>query len=172
MDSERVRQLAEEIKSQGYWEGALRARRVDGYQLVFGHRRLEALKLLGYQQVNLEIVDLDDSQMALQGLVENFQREGLSDIEKANGIKRLLTLNAAAITQAKVADLLGFSQGSISEFLRPAELDPEIQETAKEAGLSRTTIRTADKIARPEFVRVAAKACHSGIDSYLSGPEA
>ena len=157
-DRENIRQLAKEIEEQGLWEGSLRARQVDGhYELVFGHRRLEALKHLGYKLVNLEVVKVDDAQMALQSLIENLQRQGLSDIEKAKGIKRLLQFGAAAPSSKKVAELLGYSVHSIDEFLRLADLDATTQKAASDAGLSRTAIRTADSIGGPQFIRVAAR---------------
>lgn len=157
-DRESIRQLADEIKEQGFWGGAFRARPVDGhYELVFGHRRLEALKLLGYKQIDVDVATVDDQQMALQSLIENLQREGLTDLEKANGIKRLLSFNAAVVNTKKVAEMLGYSVNTINEFVRIAELDAPTQRAAAMAGMSRTAIRTADHIAGPEFVKVAAQ---------------
>jgi ParB family chromosome partitioning protein len=158
IDPARVRELADEIKSTGFWEG-LRARQVDGhYELVFGHRRLAALKLLGHKEVHIDVVKLDDGQMAMQALIENVQREGLNDIEKANGIKRLFDLPTAVGNIKKAADLLGYSEDTIREYLQLAGLDRQTQEAATKGGLSRTAIRDAHKIGGPEFVRVAAKA--------------
>ena len=158
MDAARIQELAEEIKQTGFWNSSLRARPVDGhYELVFGHRRLEALKLLGERHVDVEVVELDDVQMATQALVENLQREGLTDIEKANGIKRLLTLDAAAPTTKKVAEMLGYSESTIKEFRRLADLDAGTQQAVQEAHLSRTAIRGAAQIGGADFIRIAAQ---------------
>jgi len=156
MDRDSIRQLADEIKTQGYWQSALRARKSDGhYELCFGHRRFEALKLLGYKQIELELVDLDDGEMALQSLVENLQRQGLSDIEKANGIKRLLDLDRRRMNKEKVADLLGYSVSTINQFLGIAELDDATKTAAKH--MPRTLIESAKDVGGPEFIRMAAK---------------
>jgi ParB family transcriptional regulator, chromosome partitioning protein len=158
IDPQRIRELAEEIKETGFWPSGMRARHVNAhYELVFGHRRLEALKLLGRKTVELEVVDLDDAGMATQALVENLQREGLTDIEKANGIKHLLNVFSIPNKTKKVAELLGFSEQTILQLGRIAELDEETKQQAEAAKLSRTTIDTARMIAGPEFVRAAAK---------------
>ena len=85
MDRESIRALAEEIKASGLWPGSLRGRMKGSHvELCYGHRRLAALKVLGWDKAEVEVDELTDEEMALQSLAENFQREGLSDIEKAN----------------------------------------------------------------------------------------
>jgi ParB family chromosome partitioning protein len=155
-DPRRIRELADEIEETGFWTGAFRARRVDGHiELVFGHRRLEALKLLGRKTVEIEVVELDDAAMATQSLVENLQREGLTDIEKANGIKQLLGLEI--YTPKKLAQLVGYPEETIRQFARIAELDEETKQQAETAKLARTNIELARKIGGVEFIRSAAK---------------
>lgn len=158
IDPERIRELAEEIKQTGFWPTGLLARQVNGhYELVFGHRRLEALKLLGSKSIELEIVELDDVAMATQTMIENSQREGLTDIEKANGIKRLMQFEEGAPTVKKVAQMLGYSEHTIREFLRLADLDAETKQEIERSGLPRSAVRVADQVAGPEFIRVAAQ---------------
>jgi ParB family transcriptional regulator, chromosome partitioning protein len=158
LDPQRIRELANEIAETGFWPGAIRARRVNGHvELVFGHRRLEALKLLGTKTIELEVVELDDTAMATQALVENLQREGLTDIEKANGIKHLLSVLRIPNKTKKVAELLGYPEHTISQLARIAELDEETKEQAEAAKLPRSAIDTARQIGGAEFVRVAAK---------------
>ena len=81
INRETVKQLAEEIRNFGLWPGALKGRWRGGrLELCYGHRRLEAIKYLSWDEVEVEIVDMDDDEMALQSLAENLQREGLSDV--------------------------------------------------------------------------------------------
>src|SRR4030095_2741064 len=113
-----IKELAEEIKEIGFWPGSLRGRRKNGkIELCFGHRRLEALRLLGTKEIEIDIVDLDDDQMAMQALVENLQRQGLNDMEKAEGIDRVVEgfLTKGFSNQKafdKVAALLGYAHTS------------------------------------------------------------
>src|SRR5215831_3908094 len=93
MDRESIRNLAEEIRASGLWPGSLRGRMKGSHvELCYGHRRLAALKHLGWDKVEVEVDELSDEEMALQGLAENFQREGLSDIEKAQGLHTMVQL--------------------------------------------------------------------------------
>src|SRR5713226_5680034 len=79
-DRQTIKALAQEIESVGLWAGALRGRRSEGtVQLCFGHRRFEAVKELSWKEVDVDIVELSDDEMATQSLVENLQREGLND---------------------------------------------------------------------------------------------
>ena len=95
MDPADIKLLAAEIKEKGFWHGALRARRVNGkYELVFGHRRLAALKQLGVKEVEVEVIKLDDTGMAEDSLVENMQRMGLTDMDKAEAIVKLWELKS------------------------------------------------------------------------------
>ena len=89
-DQASVRSLANEIEVEGFWNTTLQARKSKKngkVELVFGHRRLRALRLLKVPKIEVELVDLTDAQMALRGLEENLQRNGLTDLEKADAVK-------------------------------------------------------------------------------------
>ena len=52
MDRDAVKALADEIRENGLWPGALRGRmKGDRVELCFGHRRLAAIKSLGWKEV-------------------------------------------------------------------------------------------------------------------------
>jgi ParB/RepB/Spo0J family partition protein len=93
MDMDATRSLADEIGKIGLWAGALRGRERNGHvELCFGHRRLEAIKKLGWKDVEVDVVELSDTDMALQSLAENLQREGLNDADRADGIAAYVKL--------------------------------------------------------------------------------
>src|SRR5215831_2304979 len=96
-DATAIRSLADEIKAEGFWNGTLQGRRNARGQveLVFGHRRLRALKLLKVPSARVEILDLTDAQMSLRALAENLQREGLTDLEKSDAVKRTVEIERA-----------------------------------------------------------------------------
>src|SRR5262245_11802581 len=90
---EATNELAEELEDVGLWVGSLRERMHNGrVELCFGHRRWMALKKLHQDVVTIDILDLTDEQMMEQGLIENLQRQGLNDMEKAEGIRQLVDL--------------------------------------------------------------------------------
>jgi ParB family chromosome partitioning protein len=107
-DQDAIRSLANEIKTVGLWPGALRGRQKNGHiELCFGHRRLEAVKLLGWKKV--EVVELSDEELALQSLIENLQREGLNDADRGDGIAAYIRLKTGA---SDLSVLLGHDRRS------------------------------------------------------------
>lgn len=101
-DPAALQSLADEMKAEGFWNGSLQGRKTTNgnVELVFGHRRLRALRLLKVPSVHVEILDLTDAQMALRSLEENLQREGLTDLEKADAVKRAVDIERVALKAA------------------------------------------------------------------------
>ncbi len=60
--------------------------------------------------------------MLVQGLAENLQRQNLTDLEKAEGVGRLIEAFGSeterSVSVKKTAGLLGYSVDSINELLR------------------------------------------------------
>jgi ParB/RepB/Spo0J family partition protein len=160
MDRERVQALATEIKALGYW-GSLRARKQGThYELVFGHRRLEALKLLKVKEVDLEVVNLSDDDMRTQALVENLQREGLTDDEKGEGIQHLIErFEGAGENNARghVAQLLGLSERRIYELLSVPGLSPQSRKFISSGQISGATAVRARNIGGEQMIATAVK---------------
>jgi ParB/RepB/Spo0J family partition protein len=146
---EGLKLLADEIKAVGFWGGSLRVRERNAhYELVAGHRRLEALRINGRSKIDVEIVDLTDQQMAEQALVENLQREGLPEIDKAEAIARLIEISSAEEKRSVVIDrirqLLGYrNTGTIHDYLQMADLKPETKQAVRQANTGRHTARVA-----------------------------
>src|SRR5579862_7679692 len=53
------------------------------YQVVFGNRRLEAAKSLGWSTIKANLITADDQTALVLAIVENIDRKDLSDYEKA-----------------------------------------------------------------------------------------
>ncbi len=160
VDRERVQALADEIKTLGYW-GSLRARKNGGhYELCFGHRRLEALKLLNIKDVELELVELSDEDMATQGLVENLQREGLTELEKATGIHHLIDQfenNGHKSGRRAVANLMGLTDRRIEELLDLLKLTPQSKQLISRGEIAGKTATYAKRLGGEAMIDTAAK---------------
>lgn len=160
IDREAIAALAAEIKELGYW-GGLRARKHKGaYELVFGHRRLEALKMLKVKEVDLEICDLSDDDMAMQALVENLQREGLSDLDKAAGLQALIErLNEDGKRQgrAKTARLMGLSERRIDNIVSLLDMPSSAKKLLESGGITGRTAIAARQLGGNAMIETAAK---------------
>ena len=79
----------------------------DHYQIVAGERRWRASRLAGLKVIPAIVRVLDDRQTLEIQVVENLQREDLSPLEEARGVRALV--DQAGWTTADVADRLGRS---------------------------------------------------------------
>ena len=95
------------------------------YQLVAGERRLRACRLAKMQKVPAILTDVEDSESAALGLLENIQRAQLDPFDAARGIKAVIRLRNC--TQAEAARRLGLSQPALANKLRLLTLTGEQQ---------------------------------------------
>lgn len=104
------------------------ARAVDGrYQLAFGHRRLAAVKSLGWKTMPLLVRHISDQDMALIALEENRRRKDLTPLEEARAVKKILD-DFNLMRQTALGEKLGIAQETISNMLRVLALpDPILQ---------------------------------------------
>lgn len=161
MDREAVRNLAEEIQASGLWPGSLRGRMKGSHvELCYGHRRLAALKHLGWDKVEVEVDELSDEEMALQGLAENFQREGLSDIEKAQGLHvmvQMLLKQKLGESEAmkRVSKFVGLSEAWIRDLLSMLEMEAPVQRAIRDRRIAGRTALEAHRFGGKEMVATA-----------------
>ena len=59
------------------------------YQLVYGHRRVRAARMLSWSTIKAEVEDLSDEMMLKFSLIENMERKNLSDFETATSFWRM-----------------------------------------------------------------------------------
>jgi ParB-like chromosome segregation protein Spo0J len=163
-EAEAIEALAVEIKQMGLWPGALRGRAVNGYvQLCTGHRRLEALKVLGWTQAPVEIEQLTDRQMLEQGIAENLQRRGLTDGEKLESVSRLFKLyrdqklpRDDAIRE--VARITGYAYHYLrQEVLAIDSYSLEAQAVIREGKVSIREATVANRVGGSEMIVTASK---------------
>jgi len=161
MDRAGIRALADEIKASGLWPGSLRGRmRGSRVELCYGHRRLAALKMLGWDKVEVEVDELSDEEMALQSLAENFQREGLTDIEKAEGlhamIQRLMRRNLSeAEAMKQVSRFVGLSEAWIRDLLSMLDMEGSVRRAIRDRRISGRTALEAHRFGGKAMVETA-----------------
>jgi ParB/RepB/Spo0J family partition protein len=100
------------------------------YMLVFGLRRLKAASRAGLREVPCTIQIADDDRAFLLNTIENLHRHQLSGAERLRAIERLAATN---LTGREISRRTGFSQATISRWLRLDRLP--ILKQAVEAGL-------------------------------------
>jgi ParB/RepB/Spo0J family partition protein len=105
------------------------------YQLVWGERRLRAAKLAGLKTIPCEISTYTDDDMTELGLLENVQRENLTNYELGMAYKSLLALQVDGKPKYSIRTLakcLGFNDKSaVERMLVYARAPEDVQELAK-----------------------------------------
>lgn len=86
------------------------------FELIYGHRRIRAARLIGWADIKATVVELDDKTAELATLVSNESQVGLSDWERAQAYKQSLDHGLAA-DQKEVGRLFSCSQSRVSQCL-------------------------------------------------------
>ncbi|MBI3912181.1 MAG: ParB/RepB/Spo0J family partition protein [Armatimonadetes bacterium] len=162
-DEAALQELAASIRERGVMEPIVVRPKNDHYEIVAGERRYRASRIAGLAEIPAVIKELTDEEALAEALLENFQREDLTVMEKARAIQSLLQF----MTVEAAARNLGCSNSTLRRYLELLELPQPIQDElclppAKQAlsgftegharalrGLSRdypTQLRVLDKI--------------------------
>lgn len=112
------------------------------YVVLHGHRRLAAAKLAGLDEVPV-LVRRDASRSDEDALIENVQRDDLTELEQAQAIQGLIS--TYSYSQRQVAARIGKTQGFVSQRLSLMKLRADIQEALADG---RVSIEDARRIAR------------------------
>jgi ParB family chromosome partitioning protein len=116
-----IEELAASIQSYGLLQPVVVRARDGKYEVIAGHRRLEAARLLGWTELPVVVRKEADDGAYLLTLVENLQRDDLSPKEEASALEVLLRERRWSTVQ--VAQAINRSQPYVSKRLRVFE-DP------------------------------------------------
>lgn len=118
-DEGEIAQLAASLQHSGQIT-PIRVRRIEArYQIVYGHRRVRAARLLNRKTIKAEVGSFSDREMLELSLVENLHRKDLSDYEKG---RALLEMHNSGMTYEEISPIVGYSKQYISNLVRMTEL--------------------------------------------------
>lgn len=149
IDPDKVRELAESIRSSGLLQPIL-VRRANGrYEVVAGHRRLLAHKLIGELKIKAIVRDLSEEETVLIRAIENDQREDLNPIEKAKVYKRLK--EKFGWSNRTIADKMGRAPNTIGHYLDLLDCPDEFQSAIARGRLSMQVALELNKVEDSDF---------------------
>jgi ParB family chromosome partitioning protein len=128
IDEEKIKELAESIKSRGLLNAIQVIKKKDYWELVAGERRWRAhiyAKLKTIKAIEKEYDD--ESSKRLDSLIENLHREDLNEYEKAKTLKE--ELDDKKLSVRDLAKEVGLSEGFVRNLLNL--LDPNITHLAE-----------------------------------------
>ncbi len=160
---EAIASLAESIREHGMLQPILvRPLPIGGYQIVAGERRWRAARMLGLDEVPVNIRELSDSETMQIAVIENLQRENLNPVEEANGYNELI--EKYGMTQEKVAQMVGRSRSSIANSVRILSLPENVLDMIADGRLSMGHAKALLGFENKELLTsTAEKACDGGM---------
>ena len=137
IQNEELNTLAQSIQESGVLVPALARPAGDRYELISGHRRLAACKLLGLPTIPVIVRDLTDEEAIITLVDANLQREHILPSEKAFAYKMkmeamkhqgksLRHVGAMSRTDQQIAKESQDSARQIQRYIRLTNLIPEI----------------------------------------------
>jgi ParB family chromosome partitioning protein len=135
-DETDLQALGQTMKDRGQDEPIKVRKLASGqFELIYGHRRIRAARLIGWADIKATVVELDDKMAELATLVSNESQVGLSDWERAQAYQQSLDHGLAA-DQKEVGRLFSCSQSRVSQCLTLYKLpEPILQLLGKYPGL-------------------------------------
>ena len=144
LDNEDMDNLVESIRTQGVLE-PIKVRVIDNdnrkFEIISGHRRCRACKILGYDKIPGLIVDVDEDEAKIMMVDSNSQRSKILPSEKAFAYKMKLEaikhqgersdLTSGQVgpklgSDEKIAQEVGESRKQIQRYIRLTELIPSL----------------------------------------------
>jgi ParB family chromosome partitioning protein len=131
-DADALSELAESIRESGIVQPVVLRSSGNGFELLAGERRWRAAQQAGLRTVPALVRDdLDPVEAQVVGLVENLQRESLTPMETAHGLRRLSEM--LDLTHEALGRRVGKSRSYVTNFLRLLSLEADVQ-TRVDAG--------------------------------------
>lgn len=115
-----------------------------GYTVIIGHRRLEAAKIAGLNEVPCVITHMNRAKQLSTMLLENIQRNDLTVYEQAQGFQLMMDMGS---TVKEISALSGFSEKTVKHRLEIAKLDGnKIKLANEDRQLSLTEFAELEKV--------------------------
>jgi ParB family chromosome partitioning protein len=124
-DEQGLEELAEVMKSMGFFGALLGRRQQRHIQLAYGERRVRAAKMAGLQEIPMEIRTLSDEDMFNIAVVENEQRRDLTQLEVGEAFLR--AQEQFGLSERQIAERLGKSKGYVRNRIETARLPEDLK---------------------------------------------
>ena len=122
-----IEELAASITKSGLYQPIIVRAMGEDYEIIDGHRRVEAYKLLNKTTIEALVKDVDDARAQIISVVINLQRKDLKLIELAVAYQKMLDNNLFANKKALSAEL-GKDETYVGNVLNTLKMDSRIVE--------------------------------------------
>ncbi|MCQ1534677.1 ParB/RepB/Spo0J family partition protein [Methanosarcina sp. KYL-1] len=89
LEPEQFDELKKSLEVDGQWDPIIVRPKGDGYELISGHRRVQASKELGWTEIEATVKDVDDIEALFLALKTNIIRQDMSEREQGKVLHRI-----------------------------------------------------------------------------------
>jgi ParB family chromosome partitioning protein len=130
-------ELADSIKEKGILEPVLIRPKNGKFEIVAGERRFRAAQIAGLTEIPCIEHDIADNEALEVSIIENIQRKDLNVYEQAFSIKSFADIYG--YTHQEIAQKIGKSRVTVTEFIRITDMPEEILEHCMELKINSKT---------------------------------
>src|SRR6185369_4074505 len=154
-------ELADSIRARGVIQPIV-VRAVDsGYEILAGERRWRAARIAQLERIPAVVRDVPDEAALGIGLIENIQREDLSPLEEAAGLKRLI--EEFRLTHEEAARAIGRSRAGVTNLLRLLELAAPVQALLQDGKIDMGHARALLALSKARQIELAHRIAQQGL---------
>lgn len=157
IDQDKISELADSMQARGLLQPILLRERKDRYQIIAGHRRFLAAKLLNWNQIVATVKICNEAQSHLDAIAENLHREDLTPLEEARLVYDLHYNDK--LEPAPIARLLnrglGWVQSRLDLYFMPEYLKEELDAKRISMAVARELMEIQDEDHRRYLVGMA-----------------
>ncbi len=143
-----LKNLANSIKEVGILSPIVVRSTLQGYEIVFGERRVRAAQLAGLKTIPAIIIHAGDRECAFLSLTENLHREDLTVFEEAEGHFNLISYHK--LKKDALARKMALESNIINEKIRLLSLSAPVRYKVEEKGIEETVARELLKLHNEE----------------------
>jgi len=132
-DDDKMRELVRSIATKGLLHPLVVTPEDGNYRILAGHRRLIAVRGLGWKDVPCHVMDLDGRKAEDITVEENLVREDVNDLDLGYFLKHIC--DREGLTQRDVGARFGHSGAWANRYIRLTMLDDDTQEAVQEGAL-------------------------------------
>jgi ParB family chromosome partitioning protein len=152
-DYAEIADLSDSIREHGILQPLVVRQVGERFELIAGERRLRAAQVAEWQQVPVQVREVDDRQMAELAIVENVQRKDLNAIEKAHSFQQYL--DQYQCTQEDLAARVHVDRSTIANLIRLLELPAGVKQMICDGEISqghaRALLPLGDELEQQQF---------------------
>jgi len=134
ISNEAVTELAVSISEIGLLQPVLLRKDGDRFEVIAGHRRFLAHKLLGLKNIKAVVREMTDEEAAIARATENLSRVDLTPVEEATVYSNLV--NVHGLTFEQIGQKFGKSPGLVRRRMDLLKMPPQLRKAVHEKLIS------------------------------------